>query len=276
MADDNPLVLDELSARLDRFHTLALSDESAADTLLNQMGGSGRVERQMLTEMSAPRPLAHPERFWEAHSVAMRALEVLARNGGRAPSQLRAGPLTGPARWLAQQIVRYLVRSHQREVIDAVRDVYVRRLGWTPPGTAGRLELARARIDVERAMPAFKKSTGGLPTFLVGGAALSSFAQVGRGLAGATGAPLAVVIAGGIVAFLVLAAASWAILRGAAIARRRIRLTLDQPLAALWETIGWCGHPPHDNTRTFAIVALVLTVVAWVLLPAATVVLTLL
>ena len=276
MAKDNRLKLDELSAGLERFHTLATSDDSAADRLLNEMGGSGRVEREMLTEQSAPRCLAHPERFWEAHAVAMRSLEVLARNGGRPPSQLRLGPLTGVARWIAQQIVRFLVRSHQREVIEGIRDVYVRRLAWMPRGEPGRLDLARARIDVERAMPAFTKATGGLPTFLVGGAALSSTAQLGRVAANATGAPGFVVIGAGAVAFLVLGVAAWAILRGAAVARRRIRLTLDRPLDALWETIGWCGHPPRDNTRTFAIVAIALTVVAWILLPVATVVVTLL
>ena len=276
MPDHNPLVLDEVSERLDRFPTLAMSDDAAADRLLNELGGSGRVEREMLTELSAPRPLAHPERFAEAHGVAMRALEVLARNGGRAPSQLRLGPLTGAARWVVQQIVRYLVRSHQAQVIDGVRDVYVRRLAWMPRGTPGRLDLARARIDVERAMPAFKKTTGGLPTFLVGGAAVSSLAQVGRLTASASGAPGIVVVAASLLTFLVLAAASWAILRGAAVARRRIRLTLDGPLTALWETIGWCGRPPRDNTRTFAVVAIALTVVGWVLLPVATLVIALL
>ena len=67
--------------------------------------------------------------------------------------------------------------------------------------------------------------------------------------------------------FLLLAAASWVILRGAAIARRRIRLTLDRPLGALWETVGWCGHPPKDTARTFAIVAISLTALGWLLIP---------
>ena len=58
-------------------------------------------------------------------------------------------------------------------------------------------------------------------------------------------------------------------MHGAAIARRRIRLSLDRPLGALWETVGWCGNPPKDNARTFAAVAIAVTVVGWLVIPVA-------
>ena len=57
------------------------------------------------------------------------------------------------------------------------------------------------------------------------------------------------------------------ILQGAAVARRRIRLTIDRPLNALWETVGSCGHPPEDTASTFAIAAITLTAVGWLLIP---------
>lgn len=66
---------------------------------------------------------------------------------------------------------------------------------------------------------------------------------------------------------LVIAAAAWIILRGAAVARRRIRLTTDRPLDALWETIGRCGTPPRDQARTIALIAIILTFIPWVLVP---------
>jgi len=44
---------------------------------------------------------------------------------------------------------------------------------------------------------------------------------------------------------------------------------LDQPLRALWETIGAAGHPPRDQSRQFAIIAVVLLVLAWVVVPVA-------
>ena len=274
--DDRPLIIDELSERLEQFHVLAASDDAAADTLLNELGGSGAVEREMLRELGAARPLAHPERVSEAHRVAMKALEVLARNGSRPPSQLTAGPLTGVARMVVQQVIRYIVRNHQKNVVDAIHDLYARRLGWVPTGDASRLTLVRARLDLERASPAYKKSGSVVPTFLVGGAAASTLAQVARGAASATAGSRVGLAVAGVVMFLVLLGASWAILRGAAIARRRIQLTLHRPLAALWETLGWAGHPPRDNARMFALVSITLTALGLLVVPAVIVLVTVL
>jgi hypothetical protein len=35
----------------------------------------------------------------------------------------------------------------------------------------------------------------------------------------------------------------------------------------VWNTIGWCGKPPKDQTRTFVIVSVALTIGAWILVP---------
>ena len=211
---------------------------------LNELGGQGRVERDIVRDLAGGRTLAFPERFADAHGVAMHALEVLARNGSRPPSQLTLGPLTGVVRFLTQQVIRAIVRGHQGQVIDAIRDLYTRRVAWTPSGDPSRMPLIRARLDVERATPAYKKKANVLPTALVGGAAASSVTQVFRGVTSAALGSRAGLIVAGVVAFLLLAAVSWLVLHGAAIARRRIRLSLDQPLGALWETVGWCGRPP--------------------------------
>lgn len=235
--------------------------------MLDELGAQGRVEQEMVAELAAARPLAHPERFAEAHAVAMHALEVLSRNGTRAPSQLRVGALTPVARGLVQTVITLIVRQHQTHVVNSIRDLYVRRLAWIPAGDPSRMSVVRARLDVERSMAAYKKSGGGIPTFLVGGAAASTVAGAARGAAGsAFGSRVGVAIAV-IVTFLLLAGASWVILHAAAVARRRIRLTLDRPLAALWETVGWCGHPPEDAARTFALVAIGLTFVGIVVIP---------
>jgi hypothetical protein len=61
----------------------------------------------------------------------------------------------------------------------------------------------------------------------------------------------------------------WCILQAAAIARRRTRIALDQPLRALWETIGAAGHPPRDQSRQFATYAVILLIVAWIVVPVA-------
>lgn len=56
-------------------------------------------------------------------------------------------------------------------------------------------------------------------------------------------------------------------LRGAALASRRIRLSLSQPLAELWRSIGYCGTPPKDQSRRFVVVAITLTLAVWIVLP---------
>ncbi len=49
---------------------------------------------------------------------------------------------------------------------------------------------------------------------------------------------------------------------------RRIRLSTRR-LDDLWRTVGSCGTPPKDHSRRFAIIAITLTVGAWVVLPLA-------
>ena len=50
-------------------------------------------------------------------------------------------------------------------------------------------------------------------------------------------------------------------------ARRRIVLTTERPFEALYETIGRCGDPPKDQSRQFALIAMILLAVGWILVP---------
>jgi len=261
-------VLDELAERLDRFAALRDTDSAAADAVLDELGGTSDVDRDIITELAGQRALAYPERFWEAHALAMRALEVLDRNGARRVRVRGAGPLKPVAEFAVQVVTRIIVRSYQSTVIDRLRDLYSRRLAWCPPGDPSRMALVRARLDSQRATSAYKRKGTGLPTFLVGGAGVSSLGSALRGAAEAAGGSAAAAIVATLAVFALLAATAWAILRGAAVARRRIRLTVERPLAALYETIGRCGRPPRDNARTVALYAILLTIVAGLVVPA--------
>jgi hypothetical protein len=268
-SDDRPLVLDELAERLERFAALRDTDSAAADAVLDELGATSDVDRDIVVELAGRSALAYPERFIEAHSLAMRALEVLDRNGGRRV-RVRAAPklLRPPAEFVVQLIARIIVRSYQSMVIDRLRDLYSRRLAWCTPGDPSRMALVRARLDTQRATPAYKHKDNGLPTFLVGGVAASSVGSGLRAAATTAGGSTVRAFVATVILFALLAAASWAILRGAAVARRRIRLTVERPLAALYETIGRCGRPPRDNARTFALLAILLTIVAALVVPA--------
>ena len=266
--DDRPLVLDELSKQLEQFRILRKGvDTSATEQLLDQLGAHDPVEEQIVLELSAQRPLAHPERFTEAHVLAMRALEVLDRNGARAPRVPSLGPLKPIAEFGVQLVTRFLVRNHQADVIDAVRNLYTRRLAWCASDDPSRLPLLRARLDAEKVASTYKGNPIGVPTFLLGGAVISGVAS---GLRLVGDAALGSRVAAGLavaIAFLVLGASSWMILRGAAVAHHRIRMTTEAPVRALWQTIGRCGNPPEDDAQTFAIYAVILTVVGWLLIP---------
>jgi hypothetical protein len=135
------------------------------------------------------------------------------------------------------------------------------------PDEPARPLLRRARQDIAKIAPSFKKNPLGLPTFLLTGAVLSSVLSWLQGAFGLfSSSSLATVVASAAV-FLVAAFASWVIIRGAATAHRRIGLTTDGPVEALYETIGRCGRPPQDAAGAFAIISIVLTVLALLIVP---------
>ena len=128
--------------------------------------------------------------------------------------------------------------------------------------------LRRARAEAEGLIVVFHRRELGLPSFVVGGILLPivlTLIRLARGLHVSSWWALTIVAVVGGAVVLVISAV---ILRGAAIASRRIRLATRAPLEALWEAVGWCGRPPHDQSRKFAIIAIVLTTLAWVVFPA--------
>jgi hypothetical protein len=197
----------------------------------------------------------------------MRSLEVLDRNGARVPPVPRFGPFKPVAEFFVQLVTRFLVRNYEADVSDAIRNLYTRRLSWYAPGDPNRMQMMRARLDAERVATTYKGNPIGVPTFLLGGAVISGAASGFRLLAdAAVGSRLAAGLAVA-AAFVVLGALSWFILRGAAVAHHRIRITVQDPLKALWETVGRCGNPPEDDAQTFALYAVILTVIGWLIIP---------
>ena len=263
------LLLDELTERLDTLKLIRTDDEQRADAILEQFGARGRVESEMLDQLAARAPLRYPDRFEEAHRTVMRALEVFDRNAARPPSNLHVGPLEPVASYAVQLLIRIIVRDHQKTAVAQIRQLYARRWANSVKGSPEFGMLRLARLEMERLTPDFQRKSVGLPTFLLGGAALSGVASLFQQVlvAAAQNRVLLLVVAG---VFVALALGGfWCILRAAAIARRRVRIALDQPLRALWETIGAAGHPPRDQSRQFAIYAVVLLVLAWIVVPVA-------
>ncbi|MDJ0924728.1 MAG: hypothetical protein QNJ77_09205 [Acidimicrobiia bacterium] len=265
--EDASLLLDEFDEKLAAFQTLRKSDSSAADELLSSLGAQDDVDKDIVLELASKRPLGHPDRFPQAHAMAVRALEVLDRNGARPVKVSGLGLLNPIAAFFVQQVAHFIVRSHQSAVADEMLRLYGRREANCLPDDPQRRMLIRARTQMERVTPGFKRNALGVPVFLLGGAVLSTLMTlIQRALVTAMTEwwtrALATVIVG-----VFMLGVGWVILRGAAVARRRIQLTLDDPIKALWQTIGRCGEPPRDPSRTVALIAIILVLLPWLLIP---------
>src|SRR5215204_3133610 len=271
MAIDEPiqkqdnLLLDELTSRLDSLRLFRENDEAQANASLEAFGSQGKIEDQMLRELSSRAPLHHPGRFDQAHRGAMRALEVFDRNGPKPPSALKAPKFIKPlANRVVQLLIIAIVRSHQKRLVKELRQLYALREANSPVGSDEYQLLATARIQVDAIIGDLNKSSLPLPAFLVGGAAISgSLSIISRSFQVGAWGKYAFAAA-----FLVLGlAAFWCILRAAGIARRRTRIALDASFHALWEVIGDAGDPPKDRAKMFAVIATALLVAIWLVVP---------
>ncbi len=253
--------------RIDALRVLRADSVEEKGLLLEEIGGSGKPEQDIVNELSKVKPLWRADRFEEAHRLAMRSLEVLDRNGARPAKMPSIGPLAPVAQWAVQQVNRWIVKSHQNTLIDRIRKLYERREANTVWGSPEHRMLRRARLDTTRIQQGLTSKPLGLPTFLVGGAALSGITSGLSNIASSALQSLLGKIVFGVIVTLLLLASAWVVLYAAAVSRRRIRTSTDQSIKALYETIGACGDPPRDQSYNFAIYAIVLLTLAWIVVP---------
>jgi hypothetical protein len=254
---------------IERLELLAGDDEAIA-SFLDRIEVTGPRERQMLGELARTTTVADPERFTLAHRRVVSALETLGRHGYHGSSAGGgAGPATTVVRWLVQLVARYVVVSHLRQVALDLRNLYWLREMESETLAPERVDLRRARYDAEGLVDIFRRREIGLPSFVIGGLLIPVFATGWRLTEGAAFRTWYGLTITAVVTVLVVVGASWVILRGAALASRRIRLSTRAPLADLWQAVGNCGSPPKDHSRRFAIVAISLTFGAWVVVPVA-------
>ncbi len=259
------LLIDLLGERLESLQLLrGVDDETETNQLLEAFGSSGEIESTMLKELSSKDPLHHTQRFDEAHRRAMRALEVFDRNGSRQPSALKVPKLIKPVvKRIVQLFITFIVRSHQKRLVKHLRQLYALREANSAVGSDEYQLLATARIQVDAITPDLNKSSLPLPAFLIGGAAISgTLSFVGRSLTTDQGR------FGFAAGFLIVGLGLfWCVLKAAGIARSRARIALDGSFKALWEVIGDAGDPPKDQAKLFAVVASVLLLAIWIVVP---------
>jgi hypothetical protein len=263
-------LIDELTRQLDTTRRLLTSSpDEIAERALAAFTPEAELEARLATSLAAP-PLADTARFPAAHRLAIHALEVLDREGARdIPAGRRYGPLRPFASIVLTFIAQYITRGYARSVAEHLAILYARREAQCQPGTPERSELARARVEMQRLLPGFAGGGAGVPALVAGGALVPLIASLSQylGAIDFLARPVIVGLFGGLfVLFFIL---SSLLLAGARHAHRRATLIMGQPLHALWATIGNAGYPPDDDARLFATIAIMLSAVVWIVIPAA-------
>ena len=118
--------------KIDALKVLRAATDSERDALLVELGGRGKPEQDIIAQLSAVRPLRHPDRFEEAHRMMVRSIEVLDRNGPRQATVRRLGPLTPIAKWLVEQASGFIVKSYINKVTNRICGLYERREANSP------------------------------------------------------------------------------------------------------------------------------------------------
>ena len=251
---------------LERLQLLG-GDDAAIAAFLDEIDVRGPRDREMLRELARPAPLARPERFESDHRRVLVALESLRRHGHHgAHVDEDLGLLRTPVRYLVELVARYVVVSHLKNVALNLRNLYWMR-EMQSEGGSRELELLRpARFDAQALVEITKGREIGVPTFVIGGLLIPAGLSVWR-LASGTVREWWIALLVGAVGVAVGLLMSWFVLRGAALASRRIRLSVRQPLNELWQSVGSCGGPPRDQSRRFAVIAISLTLGVWIVLP---------
>jgi hypothetical protein len=251
---------------LERLQLLGGDDEAIA-AFLDEIDVRGPRDREMLRELTRAGPLARPDRFEADHRRVLVALESLRRHGhhgARAAEKL--GPFRTPIRYLVELVARYVVVSHCKNVAVQLHNLYWLREMQSESGSQDLEVLRPARMDAQALVEITKGREIGVPTFVIGGLLIPAGLSVWR-LGSGTVSEWWIALLTGAIGVAVGLITSWFVLRGAALASRRIRLSVKQPLAELWRSVGHCGSPPRDHSRRFAVVAITLTLAVWIALP---------
>ncbi len=259
-------ISDEYDNPIERLQLLA-GDDDAISAFLDDIDVRSPREREMLGEIARSSVLVRPERLHADHRRVLVALESLRRHGhhgSRAAGSM--GPLRLVIRYLIELVARFIVVSHVKNVATNMRNLYWLREMEAPDGSPDFKLLRPLRLDAQALNEIVKVRELGVPTFLLL-LAIPALASLWRLASGFTFAHWWVALLLGVAGITVGLGISWVVLRGTALASRRIRLSLTPPLRDLWTTIGHCGNPPRDKSRTFAIVAITLTVGVWIVLP---------
>jgi hypothetical protein len=260
-------VSEERDNPIERLQLLA-GDDGAIAAFLDDLDVKSPQEREMLSEIAQTTALARPERFLDDHKRAVNALESLRRHGfhgSRVAGSI--GPLRLIARWLVETFARYVVVSYIKSVVKSMRNPYWVREMQSADGSREKKGLRRPWMDAEALCVIMESREIGIPSFLLL-LLIPLLATIWRLASGFTFGSWWEATLVALVGIAIGIGLSWVMLRGTALAGRRIRISTREPLLTLWQTVGWCGNPPKDQSRKLAIIGITLMAGVWIVLPA--------
>jgi hypothetical protein len=147
-----------------------------------------------------------------------------------------------------------------------MRNLYWLREMQAPNNSKEKTMLRRARMDAEDLVTIMQSRELGLPSFILL-LLIPLGATVWRLVSGFTFGTWYEATAVALVGVAIGVGLSWVMLHGSALAGRRIRISVHEPLVSLWKTVGWCGNPPRDQSRKLALIGIVVMVGVWIVLP---------
>jgi hypothetical protein len=147
-----------------------------------------------------------------------------------------------------------------------MRNLYWLREMQAADGSKEKQMLRRARLDAQALVTIMQSREIGLPSFIFL-LLIPLAATVWRLASGFTFGTWWEATLVALVGVAIGVGLSWVVLRGSAMAGRRIRISSHEPLVALWRTVGSCGNPPGDESRKFALIGIALMAGVWIVLP---------
>ena len=258
----------ELLEQLGRARQVLSGDaEEAGERALAQYTGDSAADARIHEQLGAEPILARPEAFIDAHRKFARAIEVYDREGSRDPDVPNLWIFSALAEYFVETIADYIKKSFLRQAANAVRRLYNRREVECPKDAPERALITRARIEMDRMALGLPASSNLILGVIAGGAVISAVASLLRSVGALYLENPYVLFGVGAVTFAIASVVSAALLRGASIARHRSRLIMLPALDELWQAIGNCGDPPEDDGDVIATTAVVMTALAWLILP---------
>jgi hypothetical protein len=245
----------------------AIQTGDDAGILLSRGGAFSDAEEAIVEQMADARVLAEPQRFPEANRDMVKAIEVLYRNGRRAGPLKGWGLLRPLVQLLQVYVTSFITSSYVKTLLRNMLALYVSRENQASKGSHEWHLLYYARWNLDKMDTHYSLDRATIPILLFEGAVLATTTSGFATLFAKIVDRDMILIGFSLCVLALVAAVGVGIVQSVGIAKRRIAMTTEQPLETLYAVVGGAGDPPRDIARAFAVGAIVVLVLIWLIIP---------